>query len=308
MIRAWKSGSSLVLGLGALFAASLPYGCGSDDDGGSVGQGDAPNAVAVALCGDYFDCNCDENDQTFSSQKDCELQVAATVQQAIDEGKAAELTYDGSCIPKLTSLVDALNCRASGQIGFDTNLIRLYQDYVDCKLYYGSNQPGESCTSLADSAGDDCVRGSRCQLGVCGALVARGGVGAPCQQGDECDAGLVCVGVDNLTDKTCQNLPTAGQTCLGTQDLCTTTAYCDQSSKKCASLPGTGQACAPSPNIALRRCAEGNTCEQDTCEAAPGAGEVCVVECAVGYSCENSRCVKGQSASCDVTRLTASGS
>ncbi len=307
MFRLWKSGSSWVLGLGALFVGVLPYGCSSDDEGGSVGQSDAPNAVAVALCGDYYRCSCDENDQTFSSQEDCELQVAATVQQAIDEGKAAELTYDGTCIPKLKQLVGALDCRASGEIGFDADLIRLYQDYVDCKLYYGTKQPGDACTKLSDSASDDCVKGSTCQLGVCGALSARGGVGAPCQQADECDAGLVCVGVDTPNDRTCQNLPGAGQTCLGTQDLCTTTAYCDQSSKKCANLPGTGQPCAPSPNVALRRCAEGSQCNQDSCESAPGAGEACTLECALGFTCENNRCVKGQSASCDVTRLTASG-
>ncbi|MCA9646205.1 MAG: hypothetical protein KC492_36190 [Myxococcales bacterium] len=117
----------------------------------------------------------------------------------------------------------------------------------------------------------------------------------------------MCVGIDNPTTKTCQSLPAVGQTCLGTQDLCTTTAYCDQSSKKCVALPGTGQACAPNPNVALRRCAEGNTCEQDTCAAAPGAGETCALECAVGLVCQNNRCVIGQSASCDVTRLTAAG-
>ncbi|MEZ4371569.1 MAG: hypothetical protein R3B07_12125 [Polyangiaceae bacterium] len=305
MIKA--SGSRLVLGLGALFVAALPYGCSSDEGGGSVSQSDAPNAVAVALCGDYYGCSCDENDNTFSSQDDCEFQIAATVQQAIDEGKAAELSYDDTCIPKLKGLVSALNCRASGEIGFDANLIELYQDYVDCKLYYGEKQPGSSCTKLNDSASDDCVKGSKCELGVCSALTARGGVGAPCQQGDECDAGLVCVGIDNPTTKTCQSLPAVGQTCLGTQDLCTTTAYCDQSSKKCVALPGTGQACAPNPNVALRRCAEGNTCEQDTCAAAPGAGETCALECAVGLVCQNNRCVIGQSASCDVTRLTAAG-
>ncbi|MCA9633198.1 MAG: hypothetical protein KC766_36350 [Myxococcales bacterium] len=305
-IGAWSS--SWIWGLGALFVGALPYGCSSDEGGGSVSQTDAPNAVAAALCSDYYACSCDENDQTFSSQKDCELQVAATVQQAIDEGKDTDLSYDGTCVTKLRSVVDAIDCRSGQDIVLDTNFVKLAYEFADCKIYYGAKQPGEACAPLDGSSGDDCVRGSRCDGGVCTALIARGGVGASCQQNDECDAGLYCIGIDSQTDKTCQSLPEVGQTCLGTLDLCTTTAYCDQASKKCASLPSAGSACTPSGNVILRRCAKGNTCEQDTCEAAPSAGEACVLECAAGYSCESNRCVKTQSASCDYTRGVAGGS
>ncbi|MCA9641637.1 MAG: hypothetical protein H6718_08250 [Polyangiaceae bacterium] len=296
------------MGLGALFASVLPYGCSSDDGGGSVSQSDAPNAVAKALCGDYYGCSCDEdNPSVFSSQDDCEFQIAATVQQAIDEGKAAGLSYDDTCIPKLRTVVSTVNCRSGSQVALDSSFLEAAYEFTDCKIYYGPNQPGEACQSLNDSSGDDCVKGSVCVAGVCGPLVARGGVGASCQQNAECDPGLYCIGIDNQNAKTCQSLPSVGQTCLGTLDLCATTAYCDQATKKCASLPGVGQACAPSPNVLLRRCADGSTCNQDTCEAAPGAGEACALECAVGYACEANRCVKPPSASCEYTRAVAAG-
>lgn len=280
--------------------------CGdSDDSGGAVGATDAPAAVAKALCGDYFSCECDRDDQTFSSREDCELKVATTVQGVIDDGKAAELTYDDSCVSKLTALVSALDCRAAGDIGFDVNLFKLNQSYTDCKLFYGTAKPGESCSAAPRDAGDSCVRGSSCDAGICSGVVTYAGQGATCESTGDCTAGLLCVNINGDNSLTCESLPNVGATCLGTEDLCTTTAVCDQSSKKCVALPKVGQPCAARANVVLRRCQQGAVCEQDTCVAAPGAGEACIVECQEGFKCEGSRCVAAESASCGLTRLVS---
>ncbi len=286
-----------------LFAATA---CGdSEDSGGGVAAADAPSVVAKALCGDYFDCGCDQSDQTFSSREDCELGVASTVQASIDEGKAAGLTYDDTYGPKLTSLVAAADCRAAGDLGFDVDLMKLSQSFSDAKLFYGSAQPGQPCTTLERSNGDDCVRGTKCEGGVCSSETVHLAQGEPCGGAKSCSAGLLCVSINGDGAQTCESLPSVGATCLGTADLCTTTAVCDQTSKKCVELPKVGQPCGARANVVLRRCTQGAVCEQDSCVAAPGAGEACTVDCQTGFKCEGSRCVAAESVSCQLTRGVA---
>jgi hypothetical protein len=161
---------------------------------------------------------------------------------------------------------------------------------MPCKLFYGEQGPGESCTDLGISNADDCEADLECSTaggmtGTC-AIDEVAAEGQPCSQMVECDAGLLCFDVDGDGQELCESLPIAGETCKGMADLCDIDLYCEQTNKVCTPLPGAGEPCNPGSTFG-QRCTTGNVCNDQTgdCEVAPGAGEACTDTCAIGFNC-----------------------
>ena len=286
-------GVTLGLALGLVTAA---LGSCKDDDN-TVSAEDAPETFAQAVCAIYYDCACDSRmPNRFSSQEDCELEVAADLQGDIDAGEAAGLTYHGDCVGDGISALRDLGCASVTEIILDAQLIASLDEVDQCKLFSGTRTAGQPCESQNTFSGDDCETGLRCENqgnnSVCAVIEPRLGAGESCNQTDDCEVGLICLDVNGGNDQTCRALPDDGETCLGVGDTCGLESYCDQASKTCRALPSTGD-CAPTPSILLRRCANGFECDaNDVCQPSPGGGESCVLSCQTGFTCQAGVCAE----------------
>jgi hypothetical protein len=284
---------------GRLFVASLLLtvgpalqSCGADTkgQGNAVPEDEAPERYSVDLCKLYYECGCEEflAPWPFSSEEQCQNALEADAIGALDEGNAADLTYDGQCVADALALYDDLGCDALSDLPFDEILEVIYR--VDCKLFYGGDEPGDACESLVESNGDSCVKEARCVDGTCEAAETAPGIGEECQDNEVCRDGAFCLDIDEDGTSVCEDLPGGGETCLGTGDWCDLGHACDQESKECAPAPAEGESCAPGP---LWPCAEGLTCSADVCEPLPGGGEACAPQwpqCAPGLTCSGGRC------------------
>ncbi len=290
--RAWQ-GLAAALGLAGIMVVAC-------NDGGGLSAQDAPTVIANAACDWFYSCNCANlDDARFSSIEDCRLEVAGEVQDGIDEGEAAGLSFSSECAQRVVDLIDTLGCATLGELILDPRKLGAALEIQDCKLYYGERGAGQHCTALEHSNGDDCVPEYACIDGVCQVVANDLRPGDSCMpQDSRCATGLVCLDINGGTDPKCETLPSVGETCKGTLDLCEVQYYCEQSSKTCTRLPSVGQACAPFPNYLQMRCDFGAVCVNETCEAAPGGGEPCLVTCAEGFSCENGVCVESPALAC----------
>jgi hypothetical protein len=301
------TGKSTTLGILAAFAfaALASISCEEDEGTGEVSSEVAPEAVADAVCSRYFACACEmiDDGNSFSSVEACELALAQDLQEAIDEGEAAGLTYNGRCPGLQADLADTLACRSLGEIFLDLSLAAQFEEYEGCKLFHGVRGPGQSCEDLDESNGDSCQADLRCQDGICITQPERQPAGEACEDTDECEASLVCIDVDGGNDNpTCEALPRGGDTCKGTANLCDIDYTCDIESKTCVALPGPDMPCTATPSVLLWTCRRGAVCDEDTdmCITAPGGGEQCVGICAEGFSCQQGRCAEDPALICAV--------
>jgi hypothetical protein len=296
----WKRTTLGILAALAI-AAPVAISCEEDDDG-EVDADVAPEAVANAVCSRYFACECEmiEDGSRFSSMEACELAVAQDLQEAIDEGEAEGLTYNGVCPALQADLADTFACRSEGELELQD--VARYVDSVTCKLFYGDRGPGQSCEGLMDSNGDTCTVDLRCDNGICITRADQLTQGEDCDgPGNACEAGLLCVDVDGgEPSNTCESLPQSGQTCLGTANLCDLDFSCEIASKTCVALPATGSPCAEMPSLLQWRCERGAICDMETdmCIAAPGGGEPCINACQIGFTCEMGRCAEDPAVIC----------
>jgi hypothetical protein len=138
----------------------------------------------------------------------------------------------------------------------------------DAGVSYVSCATGLSCQYVAGTDGG--VGSSRC--------VQPGDVGAACQSGSACKAGLTC---DSTTQK-CAQPAAIGAACTPfTSAGCATGAYCDATSKKCTALPGAGSPCITN---SYPQCSPDTLCDSAT--------KNCVAKKAIGQPCTSgSQCV-----------------
>lgn len=291
MIRIASCAAVLVLG--------LVTACGDGDGGGNASgtgpvDGDpvpadqAPEEAQQTFCGAWTECDCATFSDRYASQAECESEIAAALEDDLAQAAAAGLTYDPECMGDLLATYDAFGCRTLDELIADADDFARFAQI--CKVFYGDDQAGTPCEEPPSLSGDSCARGLECEDGTCivRQLVDKG---QPCNSGDLCDDGAVCVPVDSLDAFECAELPEAGQTCLGVGDLCSFDAYCDQGSKTCRALPAIGEACVGAAFPVANRCAEGGVCENETCVAAPKAGEPCSDACEAGTTCDDGVCV-----------------
>lgn len=133
---------------------------------------------------------------------------------------------------------------------------------------------GQACAGLPE-----CVRGARCELGVCAARVLRG-EGESCDR-LECAPGLFC----NEARLCAVATLTEGMQCSGLEvdDACVPGLYCfwtpegdPEAPRTCLALPVEGEICLE------RHCAPGFYCEENE---APGVWERCVPRREDGEAC-----------------------
>jgi hypothetical protein len=285
---------SIALGLGAGLALAL-----SCKDDGEVSMEEAPRAFADKACAIYYGCHCEDHlPDPFSSEEDCRLEVAERVQAGIDEGEAEGLTYDGECFADYIGFVEDLGCATGVDVLLDLDKLVAFDTVGRCKWYSGTRAAGQSCDDLQDGNGDDCQPDLRCEQGTCVAPERTTPAGDPCEEQRECVAGTVCIDVEGGDDELCETLPTEGETCKGTADLCATDTYCDQGSKTCRALPPVGSECAPAPNVVLLSCALYGECDDSTCVEAPTGGQSCTALCQPGFACDDGVCVEQTPAAC----------
>jgi hypothetical protein len=301
-IMTWKNTALGVVAAVAI-AAPLTISC-EEDEGGEVSSENAPEAVAQTVCNRYFACTCEMRDaqNVFSSPDACELALAQDLQEAIDEGEAANLTYNGRCPSLQMGIADTLACQSLTELILDLPASEDWEEYQNCKLFHGERGPGQSCEPLEHSNGDDCQPDLVCNENICITRLGQIAEGEACTLGqDACATGLVCIDVDGGVDNpTCESLPRGGATCKGTANLCDIDFTCEIETKTCVALPGVGEPCAEMPSVLQWGCARGALCEveEDVCIAAPGGGEPCSGFCQEGFACEGGRCAEAAALIC----------
>ena len=240
-MRKWSHGITVGIGLGIALAGA----CKDDEGTGEVPEDDAPARVAAAVCDAWVACSCEDFAMfadRFDSEGDCRTEIAEDLQDDIDSGNDAGLTYQGACIGLWIDALDALDCATLGQLVLDQGLVAAVADIQQCKLFYGDAGPGDPCTGVQGSNGDSCERDLVCDQGTCAIVDSGRAEGENCEgdgQGD-CATGLLCFDVDGDDQRTCTALPAAGATCLGIADLCDLDTFCDQADKTCRPLPAAG--------------------------------------------------------------------
>jgi hypothetical protein len=289
-------------GLACLALLCLPA-CKADTDSGGSGvpKDQAPETFAKELCSAYYDCACDDavNNSPFTSQENCEAEIEAAIQADVDRADEAELFYDSTCARTALDYLDGLECTAWGDLSLE-ELGTLTQG-VGCKVFYGTDDVGDSCESINNNSDDTCVQDATCEMGTCAAIDVLPDPGDSCDQAFSlCTQGAICIDIAGGTDNACELLPDIGETCLGTADLCAIGLACDQSDKTCQLAPDDGEACAPP---AISQCADGLYCDTDTCAPKPTGGEACMPSpgCGEGFTCNAGTCVTDPAVICTYT-------
>lgn len=283
-MRTWSHGITIGMGLGLALAGA----CKDDGRHGPVDQGDAPGQIAARFCAAWFGCDCDGFAERFDSMADCETEIAEQVQDDIDDGNGAGLTYHSDCPGIWIDAIDTLSCQTFFEAALDQDSLDAGRNLAECKLYYGDEGAGQPCDEMPGVPGDDCEVDLVCNGGTCAVRTDPGTQGEDCSQQDPCADGHFCLDLDGDGAELCERLPQLGETCLGTLDLCDLEFYCDQTDKTCVALPTVGEPCGPMGTL---RCGEGSVCGAgDMCEAAPGAGEPCVLVCDTGLTCDAGVC------------------
>lgn len=300
-MRTWSHGITLGIALGLALAGA----CKDDGGTGPVAEDDAPQRVAAAVCDAWASCMCQDFAafaDRFDSDADCRTEIAEGLQDDLDAGNEAMLTYHGACIGLSIDAVARVDCSTLFEVLLDDELIMASEDLQACKLFYGEGEAGDACTEPDGGPGDSCGSDLVCNAGTCAIRESAGAEGEDCEglgQGD-CRDGLVCLDVDGDGQDTCTDLPLAGETCLGTGDLCDIEAYCDQADKTCRALPAAGADCAPFASVLGATCTTGSLCVDDVCELAPAPGEACMGVCQLGASCSNGTCAKDPPLICQI--------
>ncbi|MBC8074120.1 MAG: hypothetical protein IAG13_37720 [Deltaproteobacteria bacterium] len=285
-----------------LLGAALAVACGDDDSGPIQGEAvpedDAPQQVPDRTCAAFIGCDCDGFVDTALDDVDaCEAAVRSSIEDDLEAGQDAGLTYDGQCVGDILAAFSAIECRSLSEIAADEDLVARID--VGCKLFYGDDAAGTACTALDDANGDSCARGLVCVDEVCRADQDLA-LGDGCDIGDACPYGSICTSLEPEGENTCIDLPAIGSTCLGAADLCDLDGYCDQASKTCTALPGVGAECAAQGNLIGQRCRVDATCEEEECVPAPAAGEPCTAECQSGTTCDDGVCQVERPLACAV--------
>lgn len=282
-------------------------GCKDDAGGGgsSVGpvpEDDAPETAVNVICGQFDSCDCDPAN---AAPDGCAASIDEQVRQAQGAATAAGLEYDAACMGRYLSGLKELGCRTLGDFTFD-ELVELAREY-QCKVFYGTDQPGEACETV-DDLGDSCAAGSLCFESLCVAI------GEPAAEGEECSTeldflsacveGTFCLDIDGDQTTRCVKIPEAGEACLGSLQICDVGLVCTDGS--CVVGPGEGEACNTG---GISQCGEGLQCNFETsiCELLPTGGEACTFSCADGFDCEDNRCVAQEPVICGVDLYDGQG-
>jgi hypothetical protein len=264
-------------------------GCKDDAGGGSVGpvpEAEAPQTAVNVICGQFVSCDCDPAN---AAPDGCEASIDEQVRQAQGDATAAGLEYDAACMGNRLSLYRELGCRRSGDITLD-ELIALSRKY-DCKVFYGTDQPGEPCETV-EGLGDSCANRSVCHEDLCVALTDPAAEGEECNNEidflDACVTGTYCFDIDGDERPICIKIPELNDPCLGSLQVCGEGLGCFDGT--CLVAPGEGEECHLMGGNA---CAEDLSCNLETglCEPLPEGGETCFLFCADGFDCEDGRCV-----------------
>lgn len=263
-------------------------GCKADTGGGGDGlaKDEAAEKFSEEVCASYYACDCtDFPPDIFTSEENCQAELEANILADIDTADAADLKYDEECAGRLLEWVDDLDCLSGSSI--DLEDLGDFSAGLDCKVFYGDDEPGDSCERLDDNS-DSCVQDAHCENGTCVADESLPDPGDSCETAffSLCTGGSICIDIDGGQDHKCEILPKSGDTCLGTLDLCSEGLTCDQSSKKCVTAPGAGEECAMA---VIDDCAEDLYCNaSNECTALPTGGENCSDPgnaCADGFAC-----------------------
>lgn len=281
-----------------LWGILVVAGCKDDAGGSSVGpvpESEAPQTAVNVICDQFVSCDCDPAN---AAPDGCEASIDEQVRAAQGDATAAGLEYDAACMGRYLSAFQELGCRRDGDFTLD-EIIELSRNY-DCKVFYGTDQPGEPCEDI-DGLGDSCANGSVCYQQLCVALAD------PAAEGEECDAevnflnacvaGTYCFDVDQDERPTCVKIPQSGESCLGALQICDEGLGCFDGT--CLVAPGEGEECHLSGG---NPCAAGLECNLETtlCQPLPEGGESCSFACADGFDCDEGRCVAQEPIVCGV--------
>jgi len=245
------------------------------------------------VCATLLACDCPNAASV--TQEECQGWFDTLTSQAIDENPG--LTYDGDCVASLVAAINYVQCASESQVDAWWELMTA-APALGCKMYYGTKQEGDPCTTLTDSNGDDCGKNLLCSDGRCEVRPYSIPEGDPCDGEEVCAVPAFCLPDQvGTTAGHCAPLPAPGQACyLGL--LCEVGSSCVGGT--CEKLPAVGHPCAESEDILKRTCDPTSSCEDGQCVALPAAGESCSssVGCTPGYLCTQGTCTADTPALC----------
>jgi hypothetical protein len=291
-----------------LWGILLVAGCPDDGGGGGgsavgpVPEDDAPETAVNVVCAQFESCDCDP---ASAAPDGCEASIEDQVREAQGDATAAGLEYDAACMGKYLSGYRELGCRTVSDFTFE-ELVALAREY-QCKVYYGTDEPGEACETVED-LGDSCVVGSLCVDALCVALTDPVAEGQECNDDvnfvTACVAGTICLDIDDDGRPSCVRIPELNDPCLGAVQICNVGLACMDGT--CLAAPGEGEACHLTGG---NPCGEGLECNFETsvCQLLPAGGEDCTFACADGFTCDGGRCVALEPIVCDADLYSSQG-
>lgn len=293
-MNAARSCSIGLLGLPLCFAV---VACAADD--GKVSRADAATELASAYCGALYDCGCPDLGVAppFDDKAQCLTEVEAAFEDALSLGDDAGLKFNENYVATIKGYYADAGCRSVEDLTYatqygDTTGIEL-GNVGQTKMFFGNVEDRGTCQTTQIpfpisefGRADDCAVDQYCDASNrCRSPYGGSGDGETCSTVGDCELGLLCVPVNDVSDLRCTNLPNAGGTCFGVGNLCEN-SYCDLADKTCKALPGPGETCAPDSPGTMVRCAQYSECDaQGICRKAPGETESCVSLCDEGLTC-----------------------
>jgi hypothetical protein len=264
---------------------------------------EAAATMAAARCAAYFACDCAVmlDEELWIDQAACEADVRPWFDEQVSIGEELGLQYEPSCVAEYIAFYEAPGCAASSDVS-----AQAYAEVVQCELFHGSAQVGESCESdIVFLPGvDDCAPELTCVNGFCEALKAEGqpcnGVAAiqpdcehplfcdpaqsppSCQPrraiGGHCDDDEMCGPDGFCQDETCVPTQAPGESCWGAGEC--TYGHCTEFT--CVAVAA---ACTPWSFEISDSCGDGRSAAADFIEAnsACEVDEDCVALDAICY-------------------------
>ncbi|WP_146155190.1 hypothetical protein [Enhygromyxa salina] len=285
-----------------LLGCKPPGGDGDEGDGDEpatpIELDDAPALLAEQVCAQLFACSC-PSAVGYEDEAECVATKTAEIEVMIDPIIGTGGTWSAECAGELAQTWSQWAClgptSASREASYSSRT---------CPIVKGTLALGADCS--VSGLGDNCQPGLACIDQVCVESptfpIAVGGV---CEYNWDtlpCESGAICDWNEDYTQRTCQTLPQAGDSCTG-NSLCGPAAndlICNGETATCEPAPGVGEPC-----FQEFLCGPGTYCDGGkdfTCQPRVELGDGCGADavCPVDASCVGNLCVADAAAVCGI--------
>lgn len=149
----------------------------------------------------------------------------------------------------------------------------------------GTCTPTRTLADLGEGCGDSVTCGADAFCATNGTCTALRAVGQPCDEEDDCEFGLGCIGATELQSGACRALAVVGGQCP--YQRCSEIGAACSASFTCVPAGLTGSTCSRSED-----CSRFSVCDTtaSTCRNTPTLGMSCTTRCAGTSWCDGTKC------------------